>query len=365
MPLLSSGGAERATAVIASSLDPDRYEPVIVLQSDGPRVYEPASHVRVVEVGAPRTHSAVLPLTRVLRRERPDLVYAVLPHLALLSAAAVRTMRAPAPKLVIGIHNNLGAELPQWSNGDVLRRLTPWAYRRADAILAVSTGVGEEAVRDFGADPSRVHVIPNPVDVDAIRAAGREQEPDPWLDDPALRVIVAMGRLVPQKNVPVLLGAFAQVAAEDPSTRLIILGDGTDRAELERQAGEWGVADRVRFAGAVAKPFGLLARAAAFVSSSDYEGFGLAHVEALALGVPVVSTDCDFGPGEVLGEGRFGVLTPVGASGPLGDAIGALLTDDARREALRAAGPGRADDFRAERVLPQVEALLGSLLRDD
>ncbi len=362
IPLLSSGGAERATVNVASALDPERFEAVMVLQSDGPRTYEPAEHVRVVEVGAPRTHTALVPLTRVLRRERPDLIYAVLPHLNLLAAAATRTMRQPRPRLVVGIQNNLTQELPQWSNGTLLTKLTPWVYRQADAIVAVSEGTGDEAVRAFGADPAQVHVIPNAVEVEKIQAASAEQAPHRWLDDDQLIVVVAMGRLAPQKNYPVLLDAFAKVAATAPAARLLILGDGPLRDELEQQVSRLGLADRVEFAGVQANPFGYLARADVFVSSSDFEGFPLAHLEALALGAPVVATDCDYGPAEILGQDRWGVLAPVGSAVGLAEAIGELVHDPQRRGELQASGPHRADAFRLERVVPQFDALFTDLL---
>jgi glycosyltransferase involved in cell wall biosynthesis len=362
MPLLSSGGAERATASVASSLDPERFESVIVLQSDGPRTYEPASHVRVVEVGAPRTHSALLPLTRALRRERPDLIYAVLPHLNLLSAAAVRTMRTPRPVLVTGIQNNLTAELPQWSNGALLTRLTPWVYRQSDGVVAVSQGTADEASRAFGADPSIVHVIPNSVDAAPIRAKSESREPHRWLDDDGLRVVVAMGRLTAQKNYPVLLDAFARVAAADTAARLLILGEGELRGELEQRVAALGLGDVVEFAGAQANPFGFLVRADVFVSSSDFEGFPLAHLEALALGVPVVATDCDYGPGEILEGGRVGVLASVGSAEGVADGILAVLGDPERRAALHSSGPVRAADFELGRVVPQFDALFTRLL---
>lgn len=363
IPLLSSGGAERATASVASAIDPGRYEPVIVLQSDGPRTYEPAEHVRVVEVGAPRTHSALLPMTRTLRAERPDLVYAVLPHLALICAAATRTMRSPRPRLAVGIQNNLGAELPQWSNGALLQRLTPWVYRRADALVPVSAGLGDEAVDDFGAAREKVHVIPNAVAVDTILAGAAKPEPHPWLDDPAITTLIAIGRLAPQKNYPVLLAAFAQLAERHPQARLLILGEGPLRDDLQARIDQLGLTDRVELAGARPNPFGFLVRADVFVSSSDFEGFPMVHLEALTCGVPVVATDCDFGPAEILGtDERWGVLAPTGSASGFAAAVDRLLADPARLAQLRADGPGRADAFRLERVLPQFEQLFDTLL---
>lgn len=363
IPLLSSGGAERATASIASAIDAERYEPVIVLQSDGPRTYAPAKHVRVVEVGAPRTHTALVPMTRTLRAERPDLVYAVLPHLALICAAATQTMVRQRPKLAVGIQNNLGAELPQWSNGALLQRLTPWVYRRADALVTVSSGLGDEAVEDFGAAREKVRVIPNSVAVETIRAGAAQPEPHRWLDDPAITTLVAIGRLVAQKNYAVLLSAFAQLAPRHPNARLLILGEGELRADIEARIEQLGLGEVVELAGSRPNPFGYLARADVFVSSSDFEGFPMVHLEALACGVPVVATDCDFGPSEILGtDERWGVLAPTGSASGFATAIERLLADPARAAQLRADGPARADAFRLERVVPQFEALFDELL---
>lgn len=363
IPLLSSGGAERATASVASAIDPERYEPVIILQSDGPRTYEPAEHVRVVEVGAPRTHTALLPMTRTLRAERPDLVYAVLPHLALICAAATTTMRRPRPKLAVGIQNNLGAELPQWSNGALLQRLTPWVYRRADALVTVSSGLGDEAVDDFGAAREKVHVIPNAVAFDTIRAGAAQPEPHPWLDDPAITTLIAIGRLTQQKNYPVLLSAFADLAPRHPQARLLILGEGELRPDIEARIEQLGLTDRVELAGSRPNPFGYLARADLFLSSSDFEGFPMVHLEALTCGVPVVATDCDFGPAEILGaDERWGLLAPTGSASGFAATIERLLADPARQAQLRADGPGRAESFRLERVLPQFEALFDDLV---
>lgn len=364
IPLLSSGGAERATASVASAIDSERYEPVIILQSDGPRTYEPAAHVRVVEVGAPRTHTALLPLTRALRAERPDLIYAVLPHLALLGAAATLTLRGRArPALAVGIQNNLGAELPQWSNGALLQRLTPWVYRRADALITVSEGLRDEAVDDFGAARDKVHVIPNSVAVETIRAGAAQPEPHPWLDDPEITTLIAIGRLTAQKNYPVLLSAYAQLAARHPQTRLLILGEGELRADLEARVEQLGLSDRVELAGSRPNPFGYLARADVFLSSSDFEGFPMVHLEALTCGVPVVATDCDFGPAEILGpDERWGLLAPTGSASGFAATVERLLADPARAAQLRADGPGRAESFRLERVLPQFEGLFDELL---
>jgi glycosyltransferase involved in cell wall biosynthesis len=152
-----------------------------------------------------------------------------------------------------------------------------------------------------------------------------------------------MGRLRPQKDFSTLLQAFAKVREQRP-VRLMILGEGNLRAELEAQAIELGLADDVAFPGFVANPFAYLSRAAVFVLSSRWEGLPGAVIQALACGCPVVSTDCPSGPAEILDKGRYGTLVPVGGSDAMARGILHSLDTPAAPERLRA----RAMDFSRE-----------------
>jgi glycosyltransferase involved in cell wall biosynthesis len=167
--------------------------------------------------------------------------------------------------------------------------------------------------------------------------------------------VLGVGRLVPQKDFATLVRAFARVRARR-SARLLVLGEGPGRCELERLAGELGVACEVRFAGRVESAPAYMARAAVFALSSAWEGFGRVLVEALAVGCPVVSTDCPSGPREILEDGAFGPLVPVGNAEALAEAIEAVLDRPPERSAL----VKRAEAFSIERGVERyLEVLLG------
>ena len=159
-----------------------------------------------------------------------------------------------------------------------------------------------------------MRVVPNPVPHDDVAAMAAAPLDHPWFDEPGVPVILSAGRLVGQKDFSTLIRAFAQVVKSRPA-RLVILGEGRERGALAALARELGVAEGVDLPGFVANPFAWMARARVFAVSSIYEGLSMVLVEAMACGTPVVSTDCPHGPRELLEDGRWGRLVPVGAGG--------------------------------------------------
>ena len=198
-----------------------------------------------------------------------------------------------------------------------------------------------------------ITTVYNPFDLQRITALAAEPAPHPWLAEDA-PVVLGAGRLHPQKDFATLLRAFARVRART-AARLVILGEGEERAALETLARELGIAADVALPGYTANPYAWLVRARVFALSSRWEGLANVLVEALACGTPVVSTRCP-GSTEVLGEGAHGRLVEVGDDEALADAIAATLESPADPEALRR----RAGDFSLDRgVDGYLEALLG------
>jgi len=205
------------------------------------------------------------------------------------------------------------------------------AYRRAARIVGVSQGVAEEAAELFEVPPHKVLSIPNPR---RSRGASGEIAPEhePLFAKP---VVLGVGRLAPQKDFAMLLRAFADLTSSR-DLHLVILGEGPERASLEAQAKALDVSGRVFFPGFVDDPEAYARRARVFALSSRNEGFPGALIEALEAGAAIVSTDCPFGPREVLNGGRFGRLVPVGDADGFSTAIEAELDapdigPDARR----------------------------------
>lgn len=217
----------------------------------------------------------------------------------------------------------------------VYRFLLPFLYARADARIALTIGSARDICTVANLPTEAVCVIPNPI---AKPPALLTKVPHPWLDDAEIPVIVSIGRLASQKDFATLIQAVAELRKQRLA-RLIILGDGPLLATLSNQTRSQGLDDAVSFAGQVNNAQDYLAHAKVYALSSNFEGFPNALLEALALGVPVVSTDCPTGPREILENGKYGRLVPVGNSTALGNAIGQAIDhpDDPERLKKRAA----------------------------
>lgn len=227
-------------------------------------------------------------------------------------------------------------------------------YPQAAAIIAVSQGVADDLTRAARLAPGSVEAVRNPVVTPELLAQAAAPNPDPWFAEGAPPVILGVGRLHPQKDFPTLLRAFAQARAVRP-LRLMILGEGAERPQLERLAAELSVAEDVRLPGFVANPFSYMARAGVFALSSAYEGLPGVLIQAIACGCPAVSTDCPSGPAEIL-EG-LGPLVPVGDAPALAAAILQTLEMPPERARLQRRGLDFAADPAIERYL---SIMLGS-----
>lgn len=193
-------------------------------------------------------------------------------------------------------------------------------YPHAHAIVAVSNGTARDLAKETGLPLERISTIYNPVVGPDLYEAAKQPLDHPWFNDPQVPVLLAVGRLEPQKNYASLIRAFALVIRKRPC-RLVILGDGYEREALERLIATHNLSEHVQLAGFAPNPHAYTARAAALVLSSVWEGLSCVLIEALALGTPTVSTDCPFGPSEVLDGGKYGTLVPVGDDAALADAI--------------------------------------------
>ena len=192
-------------------------------------------------------------------------------------------------------------------------RLERLLLRYADVVIANSRGAADDLV---GAAPNLApqvtRVIHNPVVWPELAEKAVEPVDHPWFQDSSLPVVLAAGRLVPVKDYPTLLEAFANVVLKVRLARLVVLGEGPERAALRLLVEDLGIEDAVDFPGFVSNPYSYMSRAKLFALSSLYEGSPNVLVQAMACGTPVVSTDCPSGPREILRDGALGRLGPSG-----------------------------------------------------
>lgn len=243
-----------------------------------------------------------------------------------------------------------------------MRRLKCWlvsqTYRRHDAVVGVSRGVKEDLVSMFPPLRGKVHTIYNGVPLDNVRRQGAQR---PQGDRASPYQVVAVGRLEAVKDYATLVDAAALL--DDPGITFTILGEGSEHAALQKRIDERASRTTVTLAGHIDNPFPVIAGAGAFVLTSVRESFGNVLVEALCLGVPVISTDCPHGPAEILDAGRYGLLVPVGDAAALASAVRRLAYDGEIREQLATQGPERADAFSLERHCRNVIALFQPLMQ--
>jgi glycosyltransferase involved in cell wall biosynthesis len=279
--------------------------------------------VRIVDLGARRTFTALTPLVRYLWRERPRAILSGLVHIntiALLAKAVT-----PGTRFVISERNTPSVDKKDRQPAARLGyRLAPYLYRRADAIIAVSGGVADDLSASTGLSRQRIEVINNPVVTDQTLDLARAGFRHSWFEPGAPPVIVAAGRLAAAKDYPTLLHAFAKLRSTR-WCRLMILGEGDLLNDLTGLACKLGIKRDVQFAGFVINPYAVMSRAALLVLSSRWEGSPNVLVEAMACGSPVVSTDCPSGPREILAGGKYGPLVPVGDVDALAAAMASIL----------------------------------------
>jgi len=334
-PSIEPGGLERAVMRLCAALADRGFDVEVAYvrsHTAGNDLWDPRVTLTRLSPFWPRargrgaTALALLPgLAARWASRRPDCVLTVQSSLFCIPLAAAFGI----PVIHRESSNSLEA---MGRHGGVWKRgLVLWGksvvYRACAFVVANSSGAADSARALTGLSGARVRTIPNAVDAEALHRAAAEPVDDgiaaAWLADPGLAVIAWVGRLSWEKDAATMLRAFARM--EEPSARLVLAGGGRDRAALEDLAASLGVAARVRFTGALANPHALMARARAYALTSLYEGLPNALLEAAALGVPAVSTDCPTGPREILRDGAGGLLVPVGDDETLASALTFIL----------------------------------------
>ncbi len=221
-----------------------------------------------------------------------------------------------------------------------------WVYPKVKNLVGVSEGVSRNLEEICLLEPGSVKTIYNPCNLDHIKARAAEGLDHPWFKPGQPPVILAVGRLVEQKNFPLLIEAVATVR-DTRRVRLMIIGEGEERENLTGLARERGLGDDFSFPGFMDNPFPYMAAADLLALPSSYEGFGLVLVEAMTLGTPVVAADSPFGPAEVLGNGLYGELSPVGDARALAGTLTRTLDNPIAPEKLIR----RAQDFSLENAV--------------
>lgn len=329
---MNGGGAQRAVLALASGIATRGFAVDLVLaRAEGPYMAQVPESVRVVNLNASRVLSSLPGLVRYLRGERPQSMLSAMNYVNIVALWA-RSMAATAIKVVVSEHSTVSSEARHASSrrGRLMPLLVKNFYPWADVIVAVSEGVADDLARAVGRiQRERIQVIYNPVVSPELRANARAPIDHPWFEPGQPPVLLATGRLTAQKDFPTLIESFSQVRQVRP-VRLLILGEGEERPALEGLVSRLCLETDVDLPGFVENPYAYMSRASLFILSSRWEALPTVLIEALYCGVPLIATDCPNGPQEILADGQYGQLVPVGDVAALAQAIHKGLADNRR-----------------------------------
>lgn len=344
---LNSGGAEKMMVNLANGFAGREIKTDLVLSAaTGPYLKEVDSKVNLFDLGSTRISKSIGLLRKYLKANRPDILISTQVHVSIAAVIARKTTFGLRTKLIIREASTFSMHSKRRTaiKDRAINALAGFFYRFADGYIAVSEGVRKDLSEFTGIPQRRISLIYNPVVNKRLFEKAEEPASHPWLQQTDVPVILACGRFIRSKDYPTLLRAF-RLLRNERMARLIILGDDPDReGEFERVselARELQLSEDVCFPGFTDNPYVFMKNSAVFVLSSMYEGLPGVLIQAMACGCPVVSTDCPSGPAEVLENGRYGQLVPVGDHQMMAQAMLRTLGSKPDRSELI----GRAAEF--------------------
>lgn len=344
LPDLRPGGAERMRLQMANLwLSQGHQIEFVLCEKKGVLLESLPKGASIYSLRAPRLRSAISPLVRYLRTSEPDALLSAMWPLTVIAPLAARVARFPG-RVVVSEHapQSLSYRSRGAIHNALMRATMLVGYRLANGLVGVSSGVADDMARLSWMDRSAINVIHNPAATGRVVCAGYALPPAlVGRDGP---ILLAVGNLKAVKRHDLLIRAFAKMPVSNAT--LCILGEGEERDGLEALIASLGLHGRVLLAGYQADPAPWYAHADVFVLSSDHEGFGNVIVEALEHGLPVVSTNCPTGPNEILEDGKYGTLVPVGDVHALAKAMETALCGEHDRAVLKA----RAQEFGVDKA---------------
>lgn len=357
---LAGGGAERTVVNIINNLDRNKYKILLVIGTEKNNDYLDLvpRDVEIINLDSKRLRYCIFKLTICILKQKPNLLFSTVNqnNIILLISRLLTFKRIP---IVVREANN------RTQSGKVTKfnkLLTFLLYNSiANKVIALSRGVKNDLVNNFYVREDKIEVIYNPIEIGNIKHLSNEKIDD-FYKTKNEKIIIAVGRLVEQKDFKTLIKAFSIVTKEIKS-RLLILGKGPLESELKKLCESLGIKDKVIFAGFKKNPYKYMKLSDVFVLSSKWEGFGHVIVEAMAVGTPVISTNCKSGPSEIIKDNQYGILVPVNNYKILADEIIRLLSNNHLMKKYKEKGLIRSKDFNALNITKMYEKVFDELLK--
>lgn len=340
IPTLAGGGAESAMVILAQELSRRGYlVDLIIKKAQGELLSKVSSEVNIINFDVPAMRHTLTKLVRYINQKQPDTIISALELPNVVSILA-RILANKKPRIIISIHGIISKQNPIYHK--LLDRIIfKLLYPRADHIAVVSNFCAQDAINYLHLPQTKINVIYNPVIDDGFYQRSKEQNQYFFSEKQIYKKILSIGRLEKVKDHQTLLLAFKEIQKKY-FAKLIILGEGTNRKEISKWVNEMGLENDVIMPGFVQNPLPIMRESDVLVNASKHESFSIVIVEALACHCPVVSTACG-GPEEILANGKYGHLVPIGDHKAIADAIEKVFKGD-----LRLANPEWLDQFSIE-----------------
>ena len=340
IPTFAGGGAESAMVTLAQALSEKGYfVDFIVKKAAGELVTRVPSGVNIIDFHVPAMKHTLSKLVKYINNHDPSVIISALELPNVVSVLA-RILAKSKPKIIISIHGIISKQNPiyhKWFDRMIFKLL----YPKADHIVSVSNSCAQDAVQYLNLRQSKISVIYNPVINNEFFKKSREQQKFLYQETRNFKKILSIGRLEDVKDHQSLLLAFKEIQKKYFS-KLIILGEGSAREKISQCLDEMSLGNDVIMPGFIDNPLPIIKEADVLVNASKHESFSIVIVEALACHCPVVSTACG-GPEEILANGKYGHLVPIGDHKAIADAIEKVFKGD-----LRLANPEWLDQFSIE-----------------
>ena len=348
LPDLRCGGAEKVALLLANEfIQQGFYVDMVLSKAQGEFLSELNSQIRIVDLKADRIRHVFKPLLKYLKSEKPDVVLASMWPLTLLAVVAFKSAKLSG-SIIVSDHTTF-SQAPLMQKKSMrwfFKYSLSLVYPFANARVAVSNGVADDLSELGGLKRKSITVISNPVEINKDLCT-EDEGYRKWKSHSGKKII-AVGALKKEKDYPSLLKAFSLLLKKEDAY-LTILGQGDLLTDLKALAVKLDITERVSFAGFSRKPSAWMASSDLLVLSSNCEGFGNVLIEAMSVGTPVVSTDCQSGPKEILENGKYGILVPVGDVSALSKAMYKSINDKHDRDALK----NRAAEFSVDKIAKQ------------
>ncbi len=349
LPSLRGGGAERVVLNIVSNLNQDIFEVMLaVISSEGEYKELVPGNIKFFDLGRKRARYAIFRLLRLINMEKPAIVFGTIAQATILLFLLRKLLRNNF--ILVNRLSCFYSKTPE-------KKIIKWIFKKAlqdsDYIISTSNAMTKDLIKATQYAFQKIRTIYNPVDIKNIQRLSMEKVKDEYLS--ARPIILACGRLSTEKGYQYLIKAMVGVVQKHHNAELLILGQGAKEQELKNLAKQLKIENKIKFLGFQKNPFKFMAKADLLISSSLFEGFPNVIVEAMTCGLPVISTDCQSGISEILGNGRFGELIPVNDSRVLAQRIINIIIDKELRERYSKFGMEKVKDFATDKIIKEYE----------